>query len=151
MPLPSSHSVAGRRADADHDQVGVSSVPSVSITFSTCSSPRTSATPTPLRTSTPSARCSRATNAPICSPSTDGQRRRLRLDQHHVDAEPAQAGRHLAADEPGADHHRVLRGGPACSRSARLSSNVRSTRMPSRSGNDGIRRGTRPVAMTSSS
>ena len=38
----------------------------------------------------------------------------------------------------------------ACVRSARLSSNERNTRMPSRSGKDGIRRGTRPVAMTSS-
>ena len=40
---------------------------------------------------------------------------------------------------------------PACLRSARLSSNVRSTWMPARSGNDGMRLGTRPVAMISSS
>ena len=35
------------------------------------------------------------------------QRRRLRLDQHDVDAELAQARRHLAADEAGADDHGV--------------------------------------------
>ena len=35
-----------------------------------------------------------------------GQRRGLRLDEHHVDPERAQAGGDLAADEPGADHHR---------------------------------------------
>ena len=39
----------------------------------------------------------------------------------------------------------------ACSRRARESSTRRSTRMPARSGSEGIRLGTRPVAMTNSS
>ena len=38
------------------------------------------------------------------------QRRRLRFHQHDVDAHAAQAGRHLAADEPGADDDRAPRG-----------------------------------------
>ncbi len=40
-----------------------------------------------------------------------GQRCRLRLYQHHVHAQAAQAGRHLAADEAGADDHGALRRG----------------------------------------
>ena len=49
-----------------------SSVPSPSTTFcDPVRSPLTSVTPTPQRTSTPSARCSRATSSPICSPSTE--------------------------------------------------------------------------------
>ena len=45
----------------------------------------------------------------------------------------------------------ACRADDACLRNARLSSNERNTRMPSRSGNAGMRRGTRPVATTSSS
>ena len=37
------------------------------------------------------------------------QRRGLRLDQHNVDSQSTQAGRHLATDESGADHHRAVR------------------------------------------
>ncbi len=49
-----------------------SSLPSLSTTVLTWPfSPRTSATPTPVRTSTPSARCSRVTRLPTCSPSTE--------------------------------------------------------------------------------
>ena len=79
------------------------------------------------------------------------ERCRLRFHQDDVDAQPAQAGRHLAADEPGADDDRIPRRRRPRSRSARLSSNDRSTWMPGRSGNDGMRLGTRPVAMISSS
>ena len=86
-------------------------MPSVSTTVSTCPWPRTSATPSPRRTSTPSSRCSRATSSPICSPSTAASGVRLRLDQHHVHPEAAQAGRHLAADETGADDDGAPRGG----------------------------------------
>ena len=45
----------------------------------------------------------------------------------------------------------ALRAEDACPRRASASSSERSTRMPSSSGNDGIRLGTRPVAITSSS
>ena len=38
------------------------------------------------------------------------QRCRLRFDQHHVDTELSQARGHLAADESGADDHRLPRG-----------------------------------------
>jgi hypothetical protein len=79
-----------------------------------------------------------------------GQRGGLRLDQHDGDPELAQTGGDLAADETGADDHRVA-AEDACPRSASASSSERSTRMPSSSGNDGIRLGTRPVAITSSS
>ena len=79
------------------------------------------------------------------------ERCRLRFHQDDIDAQPAQAGRHLAADEPGADDDRTAAPSPPRSRSARLSSKDRSTWMPGRSGNDGMRLGTRPVAMISSS
>src|ERR1700743_3318093 len=69
--LPSSHSVAGRDPMPTTTRSAVSSVPSVSTTVSTWPSPRTSATLTPRYTPPPSSRCSRATNSPICSPSTE--------------------------------------------------------------------------------
>ena len=59
-----------------------------------------------------------------------GQRRRLRFHQDDVDAHAAQAGRHLAADEPGADDDRVPRRARPRWRSSRLSSKDRSTWMP---------------------
>ncbi|CNV14591.1 Uncharacterised protein [Mycobacterium tuberculosis] len=40
-----------------------------------------------------------------------GQRRRLRLNQHHIHTETAQTGSHLAADETGPHHHGVPCGG----------------------------------------
>jgi hypothetical protein len=49
------------------------------------------------------------------------QRRRLRLDERHVDPDLPQAGRHLAADEPRPDDHRVLgRSGVSTQRQALL-------------------------------
>ena len=133
MPLPSSHSVAGRDPMPTTTRSAGSSVPSVNTTLSTCPSPRTSATPTPRRTSTPSSRCSRATSSPICSPSTAAsgvgcgststtstpRLRRLAATSQPMKPAPTTTAC-CAAD--------------ACSRSAMLSSNDRSTRMPSRSG-----------------
>ena len=73
-----------------------------------------------------------------------GQRRRLRLDQHHVHAEAAQAGRHLAADEAGADDD----GLPAPPTRARAAPCSRRTTAapgcPPDPGKLGMRRGTKP-------
>ena len=71
MPLPSSQSVEGREPIPTTTTSASSSEPSASWTFSTWPVPVTPVTPTPQRTSTPSARCSRATNSPISVPSTD--------------------------------------------------------------------------------
>ncbi len=83
-----------------------------------------SVTPTPHRTSTPSARCSRATSSPICSPSTEASGVGCGSTSTTSTPQLAQAGRHLAADEPRADDHGACRAEPACLRNARLSSNV---------------------------
>src|ERR1700682_6799891 len=150
-PLPPSHPVAGCEPIPTTTRSASSSVPSESTTCSTCPpAPRTSATPTPVRTSTPSARCSLATSDPVCSPSTDANGAGCGSTRTTCTPSPRRLAATSQPMKP-APTTTARRAEPACLRSARLSSNDRRTRIPSRSPNDGMRLGVNPVAMTSSS
>ena len=115
--------VGGRaRADADHDQIGVELGAVRQAPPSRRGRSRvTSATPTPQRTSTPSARCSRATSAPICSPSTEASGVGCGSTRTTVDAQPRRLAATSQPMKP-APTTTACRAEPACSRSAMLSS-----------------------------
>ena len=110
MPLPSSQSVAGREPMPTTTRSAGSSVPSrqhhrVDVPLSAhLGDPDTEADVDALVAMQP-----RHQFADLLAEHR-GQRLRLRLDQHDVHPDAAQAGGHLTADETGADDHGVPRG-----------------------------------------
>ena len=109
MPLPSSQSVGGTRADADDDEIGVE-FGAVGqhhlldvLGSADLGDPDAAAHVDALGAVQPGHQ-----RADLLAEHRR-QRCRLRLHQDDVDAQLAQAGRHLAADEPGADDDRVPR------------------------------------------
>ena len=151
MPLPSSQSVAGREPMPTTTRSASSSVPSDSTTFSTWSVPRTSSTPTPQRTSTPSARCSRVDQRADLLAEHRRQRGRLRFHQNDIHSHAAQAGGDLAADEARADHDSAAgRTGVLAQRDALVERAKHADALEIREETECVL-GTSPVAMISSS
>ena len=149
-PEPSSQSVSGATPTPTTHDVGIDDARRRRAARARPGRrPRTAATVTPVRRSTPWSRCSSPQHrrrAPCPTPRTIG----CGSASSTVTFEPAAAarGRDLGADEAGADHddpRARRRAGPGA---PWQSSSVRSTKMPASSGWSGRRRGAAPVAIT---
>ena len=112
---------AGRDPMPTMTRSASSSVPSARDDLLHALSPRTSATPTPVRVDTLGTGAAGADQCADLLAEDRGQRLRLRLDQRDVDAEIAQARGDLTADKP-APITTAPRASPASLRSAWLSS-----------------------------